>query len=304
MLQLKPRLAEFLRCEVGDGETASFWFDTWMDLGPLIHFIGERGPRELRIRLEARVIHATRNGEWNLPAARSEETELLQIAISAISPPILSRGSDCFLWRNSAGLFAPRFSSKATWEQIRDHYPAVPWHRVLWFKENVPRWSFTTWLAFLARLPTKDRLRQWGLNVSAECVLCSRGNESHGHLFFDCQFSATVWKRFVEPIRINPPLDISSAASWISNHLHGSNRSHATLVKVILQALVYSIWKERNSRIFKSVFSSPADFCSALDRLIRDRLFSFPASNVNSSSLLQVYFSFIAPPFSFSICLL
>uniref|UniRef100_A0A1J3GN53 Reverse transcriptase zinc-binding domain-containing protein n=1 Tax=Noccaea caerulescens TaxID=107243 RepID=A0A1J3GN53_NOCCA len=49
------------------------------------------------------------------------------------------------------------------------------------------------WLVFLGRLPTKDRLRRWGMNVPEVCVLCSSHQESHGHLFFSCSFTKEIY---------------------------------------------------------------------------------------------------------------
>lgn len=54
MLQLKPTLNDFLRCLVKDGTTASFWFDTWTLMRPLISVLGDTGPRMLRVRMIAR----------------------------------------------------------------------------------------------------------------------------------------------------------------------------------------------------------------------------------------------------------
>ncbi|KAL1223760.1 hypothetical protein V5N11_020313 [Cardamine amara subsp. amara] len=154
MLQLKEYVREFMSCEVGDGRFASFWFDNWTDLGQLITLIGDNGPRLLRIRLDARVADATRLGSWHLPAARSDSAQELQIRlIDDIPPPNLNRGSDSFLWR------------------------------------HVPRFSFATWLALRNRLPTRDRLRGWGMDVPSSCLLCSNGLETHDHLFFSCPFS-------------------------------------------------------------------------------------------------------------------
>lgn len=49
MLQLRPMLKDYMRCLIRDGTTASFWFDTWTELGQMISVIGENGPRDLRI---------------------------------------------------------------------------------------------------------------------------------------------------------------------------------------------------------------------------------------------------------------
>lgn len=75
MLQLKDYLKEFMRCEIGNGDTASFWFDNWCELGPLITYLGSGGPRSLRIHLDSIVSNAVRNGFWNLPPARSHQIE-------------------------------------------------------------------------------------------------------------------------------------------------------------------------------------------------------------------------------------
>lgn len=62
MLQLKDILVDFLRCEIGNGHTATFWFDSWTEFGPLMNYIGANGPRQLRVRMSATVSDATLNG--------------------------------------------------------------------------------------------------------------------------------------------------------------------------------------------------------------------------------------------------
>lgn len=82
MLQLKQDLLLFLRCNIGDGNTASFWYDYWTDLGPLHLMFGPGGPGSLRIPIAATVSQAVRDGNWNLPPARSENAVTLQIILS------------------------------------------------------------------------------------------------------------------------------------------------------------------------------------------------------------------------------
>lgn len=67
MIRIKDTVAVFLRCSIGDGRAASFWYDFWTDLEPLIEAFGQRGPKELRIQHEAYVDAASTNGEWSLP---------------------------------------------------------------------------------------------------------------------------------------------------------------------------------------------------------------------------------------------
>ncbi|KAG2323081.1 hypothetical protein Bca52824_016294 [Brassica carinata] len=86
MLQLRQDLHSYLRCSIGDGSSALFWYDYWTELGPLHQMFGTVGPRSLRIPLTATVSQAVRNGHWNLPPARSELAVTLHIYSKAPQP--------------------------------------------------------------------------------------------------------------------------------------------------------------------------------------------------------------------------
>ena len=77
MLQLKNLIPQFLRCIVGDGQYASFWYDYWTELGPLSIMFGSSGTRQLQIPISASVSEAVVNGNWFIPSARSEEAVTL-----------------------------------------------------------------------------------------------------------------------------------------------------------------------------------------------------------------------------------
>ncbi|XP_018473615.1 uncharacterized protein LOC108844821 [Raphanus sativus] len=132
ILQLRPMLSTLMRCVVA----------------------GQGGPWSLK---NASVFDATRNGSWHLPAARYDDLQRIQIAITEIVPLVSGNGHDLFLWRKSNDSYGPSFSSKNTWEYLRVTAPTVYWHKVIWFK-NIPRNTFTAWRALLRRLQTKDRL--------------------------------------------------------------------------------------------------------------------------------------------------
>uniref|UniRef100_A0A1J3GU57 Reverse transcriptase zinc-binding domain-containing protein n=1 Tax=Noccaea caerulescens TaxID=107243 RepID=A0A1J3GU57_NOCCA len=171
--------------------------------------------------------------------------------------------------------------------QSRVPSPIVYWHKMIWFKEEIPKCSFISWLVLLSRLPTRDRLARWGMNVSENCVFCYTALESHDHLFFSCPFSAQIWSRFTATLWPNQPLDIPSITTAILSLHHPT----ASVLKLLLQVSIYLIWKERNARIFNTVSSSSTAIISAVDRMIRDRLLSFPPSDPSSPSLLEVFFS-------------
>ncbi|KAH7860928.1 hypothetical protein Vadar_019653 [Vaccinium darrowii] len=86
------------------------------------------------------------------------------------------------------------YTVASAWNTIRQRFLVVPWWKIAWGINNVPRCSFSFWLAAQFRLNTRDRLRSWGMLVDDSCCLCSSDNESHHHLFFECLFSLTVGK--------------------------------------------------------------------------------------------------------------
>ncbi|KAG2313746.1 hypothetical protein Bca52824_025303 [Brassica carinata] len=196
-------------------------------------------------------------------------------------PPDQARGADRYLWRNGADHFVPKFSSKATWHRIRETAPTVPWVDLIWFKEEIPRCSFVAWMAILSRLPTKDRLYSWGINVHTLCVLCFSGQESHQHLFFTCPFVLAVWSHF-------------SGSSWQA--VPPSMLAVADIVAVSPRLQVVVKLLMQNSRIFRQVASSEAGVIALVDRMIRDRLLSIAPSRPESPALLQLFLSLTFRP--------
>lgn len=276
---------------------AKFWHDYWTDIGPLLEAFGESGTRELRLGREATVSDAAVNGDWVLPPARSDVAETLQIVLSTMNSPSLANGDDVFLWRNGEDHFVQKFSAKTTWHRLREHSPLVPWSSLIWFKEEIPRCSFVTWMAVLARLPTKDRLASWGMNVQTQCVLCFSGTESHAHLFFQCPFGAAIWAKFSASPVVLTPVSIQALADAIDTpQVSGVAGLHAVL-KLMLHVIVSCTWRERNMRVFQQTSSSPVEVFSRVDRIIRDRLLAISRQNRNppsqSHSLLLLYLSLL-----------
>lgn len=85
----------------------------------------------------------------------------------------------------------------SAWNGIRIVQPTVRWAHLVWFSHYVPRWALIQWMAFHGRLSTKDRLFNWGVVQSTECMLYVNGVETHNHLFFECSFSNWLWKQFL-----------------------------------------------------------------------------------------------------------
>ena len=55
------------------------------------------------------------------------------------------------------------------------------------------RYSFISWLVVLNRLPTKDRMLRWRVNLDSCCLLCEEELESRDHLFGECPYMIQIW---------------------------------------------------------------------------------------------------------------
>ncbi|KAJ0230967.1 Reverse transcriptase domain-containing protein [Hirschfeldia incana] len=139
LCKLRPLARPFVVCEVGSGHTASFWFDNWTDLGPLIHLTGVRGPAISGMHKDATVAEALVNGNWWISASRSRNVfiTLLKQCLTSSTPIVQSSSDDVYLWRVGQESPSNRFSTAKTWNALHPPNAPVFWHSQIWFKGGI-----------------------------------------------------------------------------------------------------------------------------------------------------------------------
>ncbi|KAL9816934.1 putative RNA-directed DNA polymerase [Arabidopsis thaliana] len=192
ILRLRCLAENFVRCKIGDGKTASFWFDHWTPFGPLIKLLGTDGPRSLRAPLNAKVADLCNSVGWTLAAPRTDSACNLMIYLTSIDLPTLSGELDVYDWVVEDKL-CNGFSSAKTWAALRPRSDVVSWAKTVWFKGATPKHAFHMWVTNLDRLPTKTRLASWGMQLQTTCGLCSLDIEDRDHLFLTCEFACFLW---------------------------------------------------------------------------------------------------------------
>ncbi|XP_013668622.2 uncharacterized protein LOC106372911 [Brassica napus] len=159
--------------------------------------------------------------------------------------PCQDAGEDTVLWRADNDECKAYFSSAKTWNNLRDKRNEVSWRKVTWFSQAVPRHAFQVWLAFRDRLSTGDRMKNWGIEQC--CMLCGEKNETRDHMFFACPFSFTVWLNTAGKLfgnAITP--DWNDTVSSLLQQ--AQTRIDHILRRMAFQTVIYSIWREHNSR--------------------------------------------------------
>lgn len=162
------------------------------------------------------------------------------------------------------------------------------WSKVIWFAQGIPRFSFITWLAVKNRLSTGDRMRSWEMIQC--CTLCGEINETRDHLFFACPYSFTVWHSMANRI---PEAHTDPDWQLTLDHLQGMRTGtlNNVLLKLLFQATVYHIWRERNARRHHTGWISTDAMRTLIDKSMRNRISSLKyKAGHKYSGLLQRWF--------------
>ncbi|XP_023636105.1 uncharacterized protein LOC111830004 [Capsella rubella] len=270
LLKLRELAEKFIKCNIGNGAAAWFWFDNWTPLGPLIKFMGEGGPRALSIPIEAKISSVYDLQEWKLQPPRSDKALALHVHLSTLTPPNTLDRDDCYAWeiggKNCGGYNAGR-----TWEVLRPRSTIKSWASTIWFKGSTPRHAFNMWIVNLDRLPTKCRLASWGMQVSTHCCLCSSSSETRAHLFIDCTYTKVIWSFIFSKLQITN-LRLSSWNELMKWAASRSTSCPQTLRLLIVHALVYTVWRQRNNLIHNQITIPPATIYKDIDRQIRNSI--------------------------------
>ncbi|GAV62774.1 zf-RVT domain-containing protein [Cephalotus follicularis] len=130
----------------------------------------------------------------------------------------------------------------------------VDWHDVVGHPKRIPKHDFSLWMAIRGAHRTRDKLVAVGVTHTAQCIFHCGETESTEHLFFQCPFSANIWREVLKLFNITRPiLPLANEVQWMTEHAKG-NKFHHSIRKLALAAIVNHVWLERNRRCFNNCF--------------------------------------------------
>lgn len=271
LLQLRPLAKKFIRMAVHNGSTTKFWTDIWHPLGRLIEVMGEHGRLKLGINRNATISELLSSSGWRLRNTRDRHIQHVIDQIKALGLCLNPAVEEKVQWMKKEGEYGMDFSAKATWSNICTSHNTVPWHRLIWFSQGVPRYSFITWLAIKDRLSTGSRMRAWGIEQG--CLLCGERHEDRDHLYFACPYTYTLWLRVLGSLlQPAPSPDWNENLSRLGASTH--NRLTSILLRLALQVTIYYIWRERNERRHNQMVRPVEHLYKIIDKTIRHRILS------------------------------
>lgn len=284
LLKMRNVAYPLIHLGVQNGECGRFWIDNWSPFGSLQEYL-EGGRTRLGIPKNATLASLHRNGSWRLPAARTEHQLQVLTFITTIQ---FNEESDYYEWEIN-GKLSEKYCTGEVYRYLRGDGEKVDWSAAIWTSRSIPRQSFHAWLVVQNRIPTRDRMIGWGIQVPPLCLLCNANDESRDHLYWDCNYTFDLWSIVAGRCRITPE------RRW-ENTLHqmitlpppSSTRS---LILLGWQATLYWIWNERNGRLHSNQFRSIDSLFSIIDHQVRNKIQSFREANPRrSSEMMQLWF--------------
>ncbi|GJR59120.1 hypothetical protein Tco_1501282 [Tanacetum coccineum] len=123
------------------------------------------------------------------------------------------------------------------------------------------------------------KIKQLGSYDVMRCPLCKNDTDSHSHLFFECEFSKTIWEKVTWKTSVN-----GKGTNWNNNveafaKKWNGNSINNVIRRISLAASVYLVWQEKNNRIFKDEIRSPDEIYKTLEDIIKMRLMSLTVKN-------------------------
>ncbi|GKC20611.1 RNA-directed DNA polymerase, eukaryota, reverse transcriptase zinc-binding domain protein [Tanacetum coccineum] len=239
---VKLKAKQHIEYIVGNGKRILAWYDKWNKMGPLCQIIDSRDLYNARYDKKATVADMIHNNQWRW----KDELNNVFPELNNIQVPTLSEDQDKSMWRCSNG-------------ELKHH-------------------TFVLWMAIHGRLQTQDRVFLWKNDTSMRCFLCKQSMDSHGHLFVQCNYVVEVWQNvkvigYVSQLKQNWE---DTVCAMSANHC---NAIKSVVCRIVLSAVIYFIWRERNKRQF-SMETRPAKvlFDIILDT-VRTRLRSLKVKN-------------------------
>lgn len=285
LLKLKDTVFPLIKLRLENGITARFWFDNWTPFGCLYDHLRASQTR-LGIPLNATVSSLYYGGAWHLPSARTDRQLELLCFLTTVQ---LTTNEDYYDWIVE-GRTSTKFRTGEIYAYLSDDRQDVQWHSAVWTKRGIPRHNFHAWLVVLDRLPTRDRLIRWGIQVDHQCLLCNSYPETRDHIFGNCNFYRQLWSLVARRIPIAPRENwMQTLDQMISLPPPTSSR---ILTLLAWQATLYWIWNERNSRLHANLFRPVDSLFKQIDGQVRNKIQSIRESSpILSSQMIQQWFT-------------
>ncbi|XP_042939531.1 uncharacterized protein LOC122274569 [Carya illinoinensis] len=212
----------------------SFWFDKWLDEGPLCNLV-PMGDSPSLLVTECKM----ENG-WD--AAKLHGTlgaELTEKVLEVLSKS--RAGSDVLVWTASND---GKFSTKSAWNCVRINAPKVRWADWVWHPCIPKNILVNMWKVFNNALSVDDKIRSIGIPIASKCDCCLNGGyENRDHVLANGDIAKEVWRLAYAQMGLGRTTGISwnqIVEEWLTKASKSSQLGH--LLGIIPSTVTWSPW--------------------------------------------------------------
>lgn len=191
-------------------------------------------------------------------ALRPHDTQEKKLLISILNRVVLSPdGADHLIWTpDKLGDFSVKsFSMELAKTSTPNHIDSIKgmWGGLIPFRIEI-----FSWFALLGKLNTRTKLAKLGMITLAEdkCTLCGEANECCDHLLLHCPFSWNLWQWWMNIWGISWAFPSKIRSSYEQWQFPRGGILFKKVWKASFFVIMWTIWKERNMRIFDNKLSS------------------------------------------------
>eukprot|EP00253_Pinus_taeda_P025596 PITA_25596 len=190
-------------------------------------------------------------------------------------------------WRGSGN-----FSLKEAREIMvkTEQEEAIPWNNKVWDNLFWPKIKSFLWLMMRNRTLNWDNLRRKGFSGPSRCQMCLAEEETINHLFNSCEWANHLWN-WMAKILSDTNRDRGSIHNTILNWQHNFSNNHRvnSIWKITPGFLLWTIWKERNRRIFqdehRNTKHSKETILTNIQQLIQTKCKGDPTEKISDRDL-------------------
>ncbi|XP_073035927.1 uncharacterized protein [Primulina eburnea] len=146
-------------------------------------------------------------------------------------------------------------------------FSVFPYHYNIW-KVPIPlKVKVFSWIVALGKLQTCDvvQKRMPGLAVSPQwCTLCKKSDETQDHILLHCSFTTRIWAQVMQHLGFEWVFPRRSQDMLIIEPGFIKGKSMTNFWYLVVHCTFWSIWMERNSRIFREENKSCEDIWDSI----------------------------------------
>ena len=180
-----------------------------------------------------------------------------------------------------------RFDICSFYEVLRDAPQVVfPW-KSIWRTKAPRRVRFFIWSAAWNKILTCDNLSKRGYTLVSWCCMCRCNGETVNHLLIHCSVARALWSWILGVFGIAWVLP-HSVSELLFSWWNALGRHSSDVWNLVPLCLMWTVWKERNSRTFEDVSNTDIELRDCL----ASNLFEWSkVSGYSTSSSINVFIS-------------